>query len=51
MDGDEAGRKATEKLKKALKSVAMVWVIHMPDGKDLNDCTKEEFEQLYARRD
>lgn len=51
MDGDEAGRKATEKLKNALKSVAMVWAIHMPDGKDLNDCTKDEFEQLYARRD
>ena len=51
MDGDEAGRKATEKLKKYLKSVAMVWAIHMPDGTDLNDCTKDEFDRLYAMRD
>ena len=51
MDGDEAGRNATIKLKKHLKSVAFVWSISMPDGKDLNDCTKEEFDNLYANRE
>ena len=51
MDGDDAGRKATEKLQKYLKSVAIVWTMHMPDGKDVNDCTKVEFDNLYAKRD
>ena len=50
-DGDEAGRKAAEKLKKSLHNIAIVWVIKMPDGKDLNDCTKEEFDRLYAERE
>jgi len=50
-DGDDAGRHAAQKLKKQLQSVAFVWVIPMPDGKDLNDLTKEEFDQLYAERE
>lgn len=51
MDGDEAGHKATEKLKRVLSKTAIIWVIHMPDGKDLNDCTKREFDELYSERD
>ena len=51
MDGDEAGRKASNKLKKALRDVGIVWVVNMPDGKDLNDCSKEEFIQLYSERE
>lgn len=51
LDGDDAGRKASEKLKKSLQGHAIVWTIHMPDGKDLNDCTKEEFLKLYAERE
>ncbi len=51
MDGDEAGRKATEKLKRQLSSVAIVWTIHMPDGKDANDCTESEFKELYDEKD
>lgn len=51
MDGDEAGRKATEKLKKQLSSVAIVWSINMFDGRDLNDCTKEEFDKLYLEKE
>lgn len=51
MDGDEAGRKATEKLKRQLSNIAIVWSIKMPDGKDLNDCTKEEFLQLYEEKE
>lgn len=49
-DGDDAGRRATNKFKKALQSVAFVWTIEMPDGKDANDCTKEEFDALYEER-
>lgn len=50
-DGDEAGRRAASKLKRYLKSVALVWVVPMPDGKDVNDLSKEEFDDVYARRE
>lgn len=50
-DGDEAGRRAAAKLQKNLKSIGIVWTINMPEGKDLNDCTKEEFDQLYEERE
>lgn len=50
LDPDEAGRKGTEKLKKALSGSAFVWTIEMPNGKDLNDCTKEEFDLLYSQK-
>lgn len=52
LDGDEAGQKGAAKLKKALSRIAIVWTVHMPPDKDLNDCqTKEEFEQYYKARD
>lgn len=51
MDGDDAGHKATTKLKKALQGFAIVWVVNMPDGKDVNDCNKEEFEELYTQKE
>lgn len=47
MDGDEAGRRASRKLKRNLSDVGLVWTINMPEGKDLNDCSKSEFDQLY----
>lgn len=50
MDGDVAGRRASARIKKNLSDVAMVWTIEMPDGKDLNDLSKEEFIQLYDSR-
>lgn len=50
-DGDEAGRRAASKLKNHLSSVAMVWVINMPEGKDLNDLDKETFDRLYRERE
>lgn len=50
MDGDDAGRKASKRLKRSLQSVALVWVIDMPDGKDANDCDKETFDKLYDER-
>lgn len=51
LDGDEAGRRGMEKLKNALRSVAIIWTIQMPADKDVNDCTKEEFDALYAARE
>ena len=51
MDGDEAGRRATSRLKHALSSVAVVWSIPMPEGKDLNDCSEEEFRNLYKMKE
>lgn len=51
MDGDEAGQRATEKLYKQLRSTAIIWRMHMPDGKDINDCEEQEFLDLYADRD
>lgn len=51
MDGDDAGRRASNKLKNALKDVAIIWTINMPDGKDLNDCSKDEFDKLYLERE
>lgn len=46
-DPDDAGRKATEKLKRALKHSAIVWSFEgIPAGKDINNLTKEEFEAL-----
>lgn len=46
-DPDEAGQRATAKLKRALKSVAIVWsFVGIPVGKDINNLSKEEFEAL-----
>lgn len=47
LDPDEAGHKGTQKLMKALSSVAIVWVLTgIPEGKDINDLTEEEFRAL-----
>ena len=46
-DGDDAGHRATKRLKKALKSVAIVRSIAMPDGKDLNDLW-EDSNQIHT---
>jgi DNA primase len=51
LDGDDAGMRGAAKLRKALKSVAIVWTIQMPSDKDVNDCTKEEFDKLYSMRE
>ena len=46
-DPDEAGKRATAKLKKALHSIAIVWSFEgIPEGKDINDLTKKEFDAL-----
>jgi len=51
LDGDEAGRRGTEKLKRELGNNAIVWIIQMPVDKDVNDCTKEEFDRFYSLRE
>jgi hypothetical protein len=50
-DGDDAGRRAAKKLKRELGRVAFVWHMPMPDGKDLNDLTEEEFNRYYEMRE
>lgn len=50
-DGDEAGRKATERLRNQLSSVAIVWSINMLEGKDVNDLDPDTFRQLYESKE
>lgn len=45
LDGDNAGRIGTTKIKKALTNKIVTYLM-MPQGKDVNDLTKEEFEKL-----
>lgn len=51
MDGDDAGKRATRRLKNNLSKNAIIWTIHMLDGKDVNDIDKDTFDQLYQERD
>ena len=57
LDNDEAGRRGTAKLKKALSESAMVWTMTVPgsedapEGRDVNDLEYAEFEQCYAMRE
>ena len=44
------GMVATERFKKNLKSVSVIWTIPIPEGKEVNDLTKEEFDECYKRR-
>jgi len=45
LDGDEAGRKGTKRIQKAIND-KIVTVLKLPDGKDINDLSKEEFDNL-----
>ena len=46
LDGDNAGRRATVRLKKALGDNKLVTSFIIPDGKDVNDLSFEEFKNL-----
>lgn len=47
LDPDEAGRRGTKKLKKALSDVAIIWQYEgIPEGKDINDLSESEFNEL-----
>lgn len=50
-DGDDAGRKSAKKLRKELRKTGLVWTVPMPDGRDVNDLTKEEFDELLKKRE
>lgn len=46
-DPDDAGRRATNRLKRQLQDIAIVWQFEgIPEGKDINDLTFEEFQSL-----
>ena len=45
-DNDEAGRKGASKFKKMIKKNTFVTDILMPKGKDVADCSKEEFIKI-----
>lgn len=51
LDNDDAGNRGAAKLKKALHQNAMVWTMHVPAGKDVNDLEKAEFDEVYSLRD
>lgn len=46
LDPDKAGIKATERLKAALSGSKLVTSLVLPEGKDINDLTEEEFNSL-----
>ena len=48
LDGDEAGHKGTERFKANMNNDVFISVKHIPDGKDVNDLTKEEFDKVFV---
>lgn len=50
LDNDEAGHKGTAKLKKLLSTSGFVWVMTMPEGKDVNDCDYATFMECYNNK-
>ena len=47
LDPDDAGRSGIDRMKNSLlKSGKMVSVLNIPDGKDVNDLSEEEFNSL-----
>ena len=46
LDGDNAGRKGIYKFIKAFNKTSFIDVLILPEGKDINDLSKEEIEQL-----
>lgn len=47
-DGDEAGRKGAKRFIKNINNAYITDII-MPSGKDLNDLSKEDFDNLYKK--
>ena len=47
-DGDEAGRKGASRFIKNMDDIfPLIQVVQVPNGKDINDLTKEQFDELY----
>lgn len=51
LDPDSAGLRGAKKLREALSGSAFVWTCNMPEGKDVNDLDKWEFDEIYANRE
>lgn len=51
LDGDEAGRKGTQKFIKNMNKDVLITDIRMPITKDVNDLTKEEFFDILYKND
>ncbi len=49
LDGDEAGQNGIAKFKEKIRKDVIVEVVWLPQGKDINDLTKEEFELLFKK--
>lgn len=49
LDPDEAGNKGRAKLKQRLKSYKIITEYDIPVGKDVNDLTEEEFQNLFEK--
>ena len=47
LDNDDAGNKGTEKIYKKLKGHFLLYRMIFPIGKDINDLTKEEFDNIF----
>lgn len=45
-DPDEAGRRGAERFKKLIRKDVLVDDVLLPPGKDVNDLSKKEFENL-----
>ena len=50
LDPDEAGQKGTERLIRKFKNSRLLWKLNIPEGKDVNDLSKEEFDFLFETR-
>lgn len=51
LDNDDAGNRGAGKLKKALATSGYIWTMHVPEGKDVNDLTYDEFIDCYNNKD
>lgn len=45
-DGDDAGRKGANRFIRSMNKDVIVTTVNIPDGKDVNDLTREEFENI-----
>lgn len=48
-DGDAAGRKGVQKFLENIRKDVLITIIDIPDGKDVNDLSKEEFFHLLQK--
>ena len=46
LDPDTAGKRGTYKIRKALQNYKIIRQYDIPEGKDINDLTEEEFKNL-----